>query len=200
MLGADIAGVVEEVGPNVSGYAPGDEVFCEDDSGGGFAEFATVSEGLLEQKPANLSFEHAAAVPLAGLTALQALRDHGRLEAGQRILIIGASGGVGTFAVQIAKSLGAHVTGVCSTRNVKLVRSIGADALIDYTREDFTAGALPDLGRGSIAPLTDLGQVPVVVGDVGRLNPRCRSRSRRRSARACRLRPAPTFRAGGGER
>jgi NADPH:quinone reductase-like Zn-dependent oxidoreductase len=143
VLGADIAGVVEEVGPNVSGYGPGDEVFCEDDSGGGFAEFATVNENLLEQKPANLSFEHAAAVPLAGLTALQGLRDHGRLEAGQRILIIGASGGVGTFAVQIAKSFGAHVSGVCSTRNVELVRSIGADAVIDYTREEFTAAATP---------------------------------------------------------
>lgn len=141
VLGADIAGVVEEVGPNVSGYGPGDEIFCEDDSGGGFAEFATVGKDLLAQKPANLSFEHAAAVPLAGLTALQALRDHGRLEAGQRILIIGASGGVGTFAVQIAKSIGAHVTGVCSTRNVELARSIGADAVIDYTREDFTAAA-----------------------------------------------------------
>lgn len=143
VLGADIAGVVEKVGPNVSGYGPGDEVFCEDDSGGGFAEFATVSEDLLQQKPANLSFEHAATVPLAGLTALQALRDHGRLEAGQRVLIIGASGGVGTFAVQIAKSLGAHVTGVCSTRNIELVRSIGADAVIDYTREEFTAAATP---------------------------------------------------------
>lgn len=141
VLGADIAGVVEEVGPNVSGYRPGDEIFCEDDSGGGFAEFATVGEDLLAQKPANLSFERAAAVPLAGLTALQALRNHGRLEAGQRVLIIGASGGVGTFAVQIAKSSGAHVTGVCSTRNVELVRSIGADAVIDYAREDFTAAA-----------------------------------------------------------
>ncbi len=143
VLGADIAGVVEKVGQNVSGYGPGDEVFCEDDSGGGFAEFATVSEDLLQQKPANLSFEHAATVPLAGLTALQALRDHGRLEAGQRVLIIGASGGVGTFAVQIAKSLGAHVTGVCSTRNIELVRSTGADAVIDYTREEFTAAATP---------------------------------------------------------
>jgi NADPH:quinone reductase-like Zn-dependent oxidoreductase len=141
VLGADIAGVVADIGPNVSGYEPGDEVFCEDDSGGAFAEFATVREDLLEQKPANLSFEDAAAVPLAGLTALQGLRDHGRLVAGQRILIIGASGGVGTFAVQIAKSMGAHVTGVCSTRNIELVHSIGADAVIDYTREDFTAAA-----------------------------------------------------------
>jgi NADPH:quinone reductase-like Zn-dependent oxidoreductase len=141
VLGADIAGVVSEVGPDVSGYGPGDEVFCEDESGGGFAELATVSADLLEQKPANLSFEHAAAVPLAAMTALQALRDHGRLNAGERILIIGASGGVGTFAVQIAKSFGAHVTGVCSTRNIELVRSIGADAVIDYTREDFTSAA-----------------------------------------------------------
>jgi NADPH:quinone reductase-like Zn-dependent oxidoreductase len=141
VLGADIAGVVSEVGPDVSGYGPGDEVFCEDESGGGFAELATVSADLLEQKPANLSFEHAAAVPLAAMTALQALRDHGRLNAGERILIIGASGGVGTFAVQIAKSFGAHVTGVCSTRNIALVRSIGADAVIDYTREDFTSAA-----------------------------------------------------------
>ena len=142
VLGADIAGVVEEVGPRREWPTRrATRSSARIDSGGGFAEFATVRRSLLEQKPANLSFEHAAAVPLAGLTALQALRDHGRIGAGQRILIIGASGGVGTFAVQIAKSFGAHVIGVCSTRNVDLVRSIGADDVIDYTREDFAAAA-----------------------------------------------------------
>jgi NADPH:quinone reductase-like Zn-dependent oxidoreductase len=117
----------------------GDEVFgwCGG-LGGAFAEYASVSEEALAPKPANLTFEQAAAVPMAGLVALQALRDHGGVRAGQRVLINGASGGIGTFAVQIAKALGAEVTGVCSTRNVEMVRSIGADHVIDYTQEDFT--------------------------------------------------------------
>jgi NADPH:quinone reductase-like Zn-dependent oxidoreductase len=118
---------------------PGDEVFgwCSG-LGGAFAEYASVSEEALALKPANLSFEQAAAVPMAGLVALQALRDHGGVRAGQKVLINGASGGIGTFAAQIAKALGAEVTGVCSIRNVDMVRTIGADHVIDYTREDFT--------------------------------------------------------------
>jgi NADPH:quinone reductase-like Zn-dependent oxidoreductase len=137
--GTDVAGTVEAVGTGVRRLQPGDEVFgwCGE-LGGAFAEYASVSEDALAPKPANLSFEQAAAVPMAGLVALQALRDHGNIRAGQKVLINGASGGVGTFAVQIAKALGAEVTGVCSTRNVELVRSIGVDHVIDYTREDFT--------------------------------------------------------------
>ena len=134
--GIDVAGQVEAVGKHVTQFQPGDEVFggC----GGAFAEYVRPREKFLVPKPANLSFEQAAAVPTAGWTALQALRDHGQLQAGQRVLINGAAGGVGTFAVQIAKALGAAVAGVCSTRNVDFVRSIGADEVIDYTREDFT--------------------------------------------------------------
>jgi NADPH:quinone reductase-like Zn-dependent oxidoreductase len=137
--GTDVAGTVEAVGTGVTRLQPGDEVFgwCSG-LGGAFAEYASVSEDALALKPANLSFEQAAAVPMAGLVALQALRDHGGVRAGQKVLINGASGGIGTFAVQIAKALGAEVTGVCSTRNVDMVRSIGADHVIDYTREDFT--------------------------------------------------------------
>jgi NADPH:quinone reductase-like Zn-dependent oxidoreductase len=135
-LGADVAGVVESVGKNVTDFKPGDEVFGT--SGGAFAEYAPASRVAL--KPANITFEQAAAVPIAGLTALQGLRDSGHLQAGQKVLINGASGGVGTFAVQIAKSYGAEVTGVCSTRNVDLVRSLGADHVIDYTKDDFTVG------------------------------------------------------------
>jgi NADPH:quinone reductase-like Zn-dependent oxidoreductase len=137
--GTDVAGTVEAVGADVTRLQPGDEVFgwC-DELGGAFAEYASVSEDALAPKPANLTFEQAAAVPMAGFVALQALRDHGNVRAGQKVLVNGASGGIGTFAVQIAKSLGAEVTGVCSTRNVGLVRSIGADHVIDYTREDFT--------------------------------------------------------------
>jgi NADPH:quinone reductase-like Zn-dependent oxidoreductase len=137
--GTDVAGTVEAVGTGVTRFQPGDEVFgwCSG-LGGAFAEYASVSEDALALKPANLSFEEAAAVPMAGLVALQALRDHGGVRAGHKVLINGASGGIGTFAVQIAKALGAEVTGVCSTRNVELVRSIGADHVIDYTREDFT--------------------------------------------------------------
>jgi NADPH:quinone reductase-like Zn-dependent oxidoreductase len=136
-LGSDVAGQVEAVGKTVTRFRPGDEVFAHV-LRGGFAEYTAVPEDVLGLKPANLTFEQAAAVPLAGLTALQGLRDHGRVQPGQKVLIIGASGGVGTFAVQIAKSFGADVTGVCSTRNVDLVRSIGADHVIDYTQEDFT--------------------------------------------------------------
>jgi NADPH:quinone reductase-like Zn-dependent oxidoreductase len=134
--GVDVAGHVEAVGKNVTRLRPGDEVFglCK----GVFAEFARGREDLLLPKPAAVSFEQAAAVPLAGLTALQGLRDRGLIRAEQKVLIVGASGGVGTFAVQIAKSFGADVTGVCSTRNVEMVRSIGADHVVDYTREDFT--------------------------------------------------------------
>jgi NADPH:quinone reductase-like Zn-dependent oxidoreductase len=134
--GQDLAGEVEAVGASVTRFRPGDEVFgwCQQ-LGGAFAEHASVSEDALERKPANLTFEQAAAVPTAGSVALEALRD---VRAGQKVLVNGASGGIGTFAVQIAKSLGADVTGVCSTRNVDLVRSIGADQVIDYTKDDFT--------------------------------------------------------------
>ena len=143
VLGCDLAGRVEAVGRNATTIQPGDEVFGSP-FGHGFGAFAEscvlASEDLLELKPSNLTFEQAAAVPLAGVTALQALRDRGHVEPGKKVLIIGASGGVGTFAVQIAKALGAEVTGVCSTRNVGMVRSLGADHVIDYTQEDFTEG------------------------------------------------------------
>jgi NADPH:quinone reductase-like Zn-dependent oxidoreductase len=137
-LGADLAGEVEAVGKDVTRFRPGDAVFGE--GAGAFAEYACVPERWLAKKPSNFSFEQAAAVPMAAGTALQGLRDGGKLQAGQKVLINGASGGVGTFAVQIAKSLGAEVTGVCSTKNVEMVRSIGADHVVDYTREDFTRG------------------------------------------------------------
>jgi NADPH:quinone reductase-like Zn-dependent oxidoreductase len=137
-LGVDVAGLVEAVGKNVTRFKPGDAVFGA--GGGSFAEYVLASEKNVVPKPAHLSFEQAAAVPIAALTALQGLRDKGRLQPGQKVLINGASGGVGTFAVQIAKSFGAEVTGVCSTRNVEMVRSIGADHVIDYTKENFTQG------------------------------------------------------------
>jgi NADPH:quinone reductase-like Zn-dependent oxidoreductase len=139
--GADLAGEVEAVGANVTRFKPGDPVFGAARNGS-FAEYVSVKEKNLAPKPANLSFEQAAAIPVAGLTALQGLRDKGRIQSGQKVLINGASGGVGTFAVQIAKSFGAEVTGVCSTRNLELVRSIGAAHVIDYTREDFTRSTL----------------------------------------------------------
>ncbi|HMH02699.1 MAG TPA: NAD(P)-dependent alcohol dehydrogenase [Candidatus Udaeobacter sp.] len=134
-LGQDVAGQVEAVGKNVTQFKPGDEVFGI--SRGALAEYACTLERALAAKPPNVSFEQAASLPLAGLTALQGLRE-GKIQPGQKVLINGATGGVGTFAVQIAKSLGAEVTAVCSTRNVDLVRSIGADHVIDYTKEDFT--------------------------------------------------------------
>ncbi|MGA2475484.1 MAG: NAD(P)-dependent alcohol dehydrogenase [Terriglobia bacterium] len=135
-LGVDVAGQVEAVGRNVTQFKPGDEVFgaCR----GAFAEYACTSESALVMKPDNVTFEQAASVPVAAFTALQGLRDKGQIQPGHKVLINGAAGGVGTFAVQIAKSFGADVTGVCSTRNVDMVRSIGADRVIDYTQEDFT--------------------------------------------------------------
>jgi len=139
-LGADIAGRVEAVGKDVTQFKVGDEVFGDiwTNGLGGFAEYGCAREDALVLKPAKVSFEEAAAVPLAALTALQGLRDHGKLQAGYKVLVNGASGGVGTFAVQIAKSFGAEVTGVCSTRNLDMVRKIGADHVIDYTQADFT--------------------------------------------------------------
>ena len=163
--GTDIAGTVEAVGKSVTQLRPGDEVFgwCK----GAFAEYVSVSEDALALKPANLTFEQAGAVGVSAFTALQALRDQGKVQPGQRVLITGASGGVGTFAVQIAKSFGAEVTGVCSTRNVDMVRSIGADQVIDYTQEDFTRNGqhydliLDNVGNHSLAdtrrPLTPNG-------------------------------------------
>ncbi len=138
-LGVDMAGQVEAVGKNVTQFKAGDEVFG---TGGGaaFAEYVCARKTKLVLKPANITFEQAAAVPIAALTALQSLRDNGKVQPGQKVLINGASGGVGTFAVQIAKSFGAEVTGVCSTRNLDMVRSLGADHVIDYTKEDFAKG------------------------------------------------------------
>lgn len=168
ILGADIAGLVEAVGKDVTQFKVGDEVFG---SGmGGFAEYACLREDKLVLKPTAMTFEQAAAIPVAGLTALQALRDHGRLQAGQQVLINGASGGVGTFAVQIAKTLGAHVTGVCSGRNLEMVRSIGADQVIDYTKEEFwRSGKKYDLildnnaGRSLLKPLRALNSAGTYV-------------------------------------
>lgn len=138
-LGVDFAGTVESVGKNVTRFKPGDEIFGV--KKGAFAEYVAVPEDRpLVLKPAGVTFEQAASVPVAAITALQALRDKGKVQAGQKVLINGASGGVGTFAVQIAKSFGADVTGVCSTRNVDMVRTLGADHVIDYTKEDFTEG------------------------------------------------------------
>jgi NADPH:quinone reductase-like Zn-dependent oxidoreductase len=150
ILGWDMAGTVEAVGDHVTRFQPGDEVFAA--SGAALAEYACVAEDELALKPTNLTFEQAAAVPTAALTALQGLRDVGRVQPGQKVLIHGASGGVGTFAVQIARALGAEVTGVCSTRNVDMVRSLGADHVIDYTQEDFTrSGKRYDLILDNVA-------------------------------------------------
>lgn len=153
-LGVDFAGTVEAVGPDVRELEPGDQVFGG--RTGAFAEYVVASEGRLVRKPENISFEQAAAVPIAGVTALQALRDKAQVKPGQRVLINGASGGVGTFAVQIAKSLGAHVAAVCSTRNVPLVQSLGADVAIDYTRQDYTK-----LGQQYDAVIDMVGNHPV---------------------------------------
>jgi NADPH:quinone reductase-like Zn-dependent oxidoreductase len=138
-VGSDVAGVVGSVGAAVTRVRPGDEVFAEIGTGG-CAELVAVAEGRVAAKPSTLTFEQAAAVPMAGLTALQTLRDRGRLSAGRHVLVSGASGGVGTFTVQLAKALGAEVTGVCSARNVDLIRSIGADHVVDYASEDVTRG------------------------------------------------------------
>jgi NADPH:quinone reductase-like Zn-dependent oxidoreductase len=137
-LGVDLAGQVQQVGRRVTRFQPGDDVFGA--SRGAFAEYVSGRESAFAPKPANLTFEQAAAVPVAACTALLALRDRGQIRPGQKVLVNGAAGGVGTFAVQIAKAFGAEVSGVCSTRNVDLVRSIGADHVIDYTRDDFTRG------------------------------------------------------------
>ncbi len=155
-LGGDVAGQVEAVGSNVTQFKPGDEVFgmCR----GAFAEYACASESAVIMKPHNVTFEQAASVPLAAVVALQALRHKGQIRPGQKVLINGAAGGIGTFAVQIAKSFGAEVTGVCSARNVEMVRSIGADRVIDYTQEDFTkdgrryAVILDSVGNTSLFP------------------------------------------------
>lgn len=139
ILGKDVAGQVEAVGANVKHFKPGDEVFGDiSESGwGAYADYVAVPEDAIVLKPANITFEQAAAVPESAVVALQGLRDSGHIKSGQKVLIYGASGGIGTFAVQIAKSFGAEVTGVCSTRNLELVRSIGADLVVDYTKEDF---------------------------------------------------------------
>ena len=138
VIGQNIAGIVEAVGPDVTRLAVEDEVFgsCK----GAFAEYATTTSDALASKPTNLTFEHASALGVSAMTALQALRSHGNLQEGQHVLVTGASGGVGTFAVQIARAMGAEVTGVCSARNLDMVRSIGADHVIDYTQHDFTTG------------------------------------------------------------
>jgi NADPH:quinone reductase-like Zn-dependent oxidoreductase len=173
--GGDVAGRVESIGGGVTLFQPGDEVFGIAD--GSFAELACARADKLAPKPANLSFEEAAAVPISGLTALQGLRDQGRIQPGQRVLIIGAGGGVGTFAVQLAKAFGAHVTGVCSTAKVELVRSIGADDVVDYSRDDVTDGTrrydliLDTGGNRSLSrlrrALTPEGTLVIVGGEGG---------------------------------
>ena len=175
VLGMDLAGVVEAVGKSVSRFQSGDEVFGIGE--GTFAEYARAREDKLAPRPANLTFEQAAVVAISGLTALQALRDHGRVEPGQKVLIIGASGGVGTYAVQIAKAFGTQVTGVCSTAKAEMVRSIGADHVIDYTREDFAEGRqrydlILDIGGNSSLArlrraLTPRGTLVIVGGEGG---------------------------------
>jgi NADPH:quinone reductase-like Zn-dependent oxidoreductase len=138
ILGYDFAGQVESVGKDVSEFQPDDEVFGTSKGAGGFADYLCTTEDLILNKPSNVSFEDAASVPAVGVTALQGLQKHGKIQSGQNVLINGASGGIGTNAVQIAKLLGANVTGVCSTSNLDMVRSLGADEAIDYTKEDFT--------------------------------------------------------------
>lgn len=173
--GLDVAGRVEAVGANVTRFRPGDEVYGACD--GSFAEYACGRQDRLAPKPANLTFEQAAAVPISGQTALQGLRDKGNVQEGQKALVIGAAGGVGTFAVQIAKAFGADVTGVCSTSKVDLVRSIGADAVIDYTRDDFAESGvrydfiLDTAGNRSLShlrrALTSRGTLVIVGGERG---------------------------------
>ena len=176
VLGTEVAGRVEAVGTKVEQFHPGDEVFgwCT----GAFAEYVAVSEDALAAMPTNVTFEQAAAVPISGFTALQAARDKGELQAGHKVLVVGASGGVGTLTVQIAKSLGAEVSGVASTRNLEMVRSIGADHVIDYTQEDFTASAqrydviIDTAGNRSLSQLrralTAEGTLVIVGGSGGR--------------------------------
>ena len=174
-LGLDLAGVVEAVGAEVTKFQPGDEVFGV--GAGSFAEYARAREERLAIKPANLTFEQAAAVPVSGSTALLAVRDHGHVQAGQEVLVIGASGGVGTYAVQIAKAFGGRVTGVCSPAKVELVRLLGADTVIDYTQEDFAAGGkrydvIIDTGGNSSLPrlrqvLAARGTLVIVGGEGG---------------------------------
>jgi NADPH:quinone reductase-like Zn-dependent oxidoreductase len=171
--GADVAGVVETVGNDVTRFQPGDEVFGI--AKGSYAEYAGAREDKLAPKPANLTFEQAAAVAISGLPALQGLRDHGKVRPGQKVLIIGASGGVGTYAVQVAKAFGAEVTGVSSTTKVDMVRSIGADHVIDYTHDDFAEGeqryhAILDIGGNSSlsrlrGALTPKGTLVIVGGE-----------------------------------
>lgn len=173
--GLDVAGTVVSVGEKVTRFQPGDEVFGI--AKGSFAEYASAREDKLAIKPTNLTFEQAAAVPVSGLTAIQALRDVGRLESGQRVLIVGASGGVGTYAVQLAKAFGAEVTGVASTAKLDLVRSIGADHVIDYTKEDFADGSqhydlILDIGGNTPlsslrSALTKTGTLVIVGGEEG---------------------------------
>jgi len=173
--GRDVAGRVEAVGTNVTQVQPGEEVFGIGE--GSFAEYVSARPDKLAPKPANLTFEQAAAVPISALTALQALRDTGKVQPGQKVLIIGAAGGVGSFAVQLAKAFGAEVTGVCSTTKVDLVRSIGADEVINYTREDFANGArrwdliVDTAGRRSLShlrrALTPRGTLVIVGGEGG---------------------------------
>jgi len=174
-VGMDLAGIVEATGNNVTRFQPGDEVFGIGKAA--FAGYALAREDKLAPKPENLTFEQSAAVGISGSTALQALRDHGRVKPGQNVLIIGASGGVGTFAVQIAKAFGARVTGVCSTAKVDMVRSIGADHVIDYTREDFADGdqrydLILDIGGNAKLPrlrraLSPEGTLVIVGGEGG---------------------------------
>ena len=168
--GMDVAGVVEAVGKDVTRFSPGDEVFGI--GKGAYAAYARAPEDKLAPKPATLTFEQAAAVAISGLTALQALRDHGNVQPGQKVLIIGASGGVGTYAVQLAKAFGAHVTGVCSTAKVDLVRSLGADHVIDYTRDDFSDGAQCQATRWLRMAATCCLSMPGGVGGDVRTPPR----------------------------
>jgi NADPH:quinone reductase-like Zn-dependent oxidoreductase len=194
--GTDVAGRVEAVGTAVTRFKPGDEVFGA--STGSYAEFAAAAEDHLALKPANLTFEQAASVPMAGLVALQAIRDQGNVRAGQKVLINGASGGIGTFAVQIAKALGAEVTAVVSTRNVELMRSIGADHVIDHITDDFTkAGKRYDFILDNVSNHS-LSRLRAVLTDTGVLIPNGGNFANRWFASAGRLlRGAVLFRLGG---